>query len=126
MSNGVNGSFYDTAKDGYLARPNAYNPDLKWETTTTTNVGIDYGFLNSRVTGSLDVYYKKTTDLINYAAVAAMSNFRNQVNQNIGSMKNVGFEFAINAKAIQTKDLQLTLGYNLTYNKNEITILTTT
>ena len=123
MSNGVNGSFYDTAKDGYLARPNAYNPDLKWETTTTTNVGIDYGFLNSRVTGSLDVYYKKTTDLINYAAVAAMSNFRNQVNQNIGSMKNVGFEFAINAKAIQTKDLQLTLGYNLTYNKNEITDL---
>ncbi|MDY3009307.1 MAG: TonB-dependent receptor, partial [Sodaliphilus sp.] len=123
MSNGVNGSFYDTAKDGYLARPNAYNPALKWETTTTTNVGIDYGFLNSRVTGSLDVYYKKTTDLINYAAVAAMSNFRNQVNQNIGSMKNVGFEFAINAKAIQTKDLQLTLGYNLTYNKNEITDL---
>lgn len=123
MSNGVNGSFYDIAKDGYLARPNAYNPALKWENTTTTNVGIDYGFLNSRVTGSLDVYYKKTTDLINYAAVAAMSNFRNQVNQNIGSMKNVGFEFAINAKAIQTKDLQLTLGYNLTYNKNEITDL---
>ena len=123
ISNGVKGSWYDTAGDGYLARPNAYNPDLKWETTTTSNVGIDYGFLNSRISGSLDVYYKKTTDLINYAAVAAMSNFRNSVNQNIGSMKNYGFEFSINYKAIQTQDMQLSLGYNLTYNKNEITEL---
>ena len=123
ISNGVKGSFYDTAGNGYLARPNAYNPDLKWETTTTSNVGIDYGFLNSRISGALDVYYKKTTDLINYASVAAMSNFRNSVNQNIGSMKNYGFEFSINYKAIQTKDMQLSLGYNLTYNQNEITEL---
>lgn len=120
LSTGVKGSFYDVAGDGYLARPNAYNPALKWETTTTTNVGIDYGFLNGRINGTLDVYYKKTTDLINYAAVAAMSNFRNQVNQNIGSMSNTGFEFSINYKAIQESDVQLNLGYNLTYNKNKI------
>ncbi|MDO4511375.1 MAG: TonB-dependent receptor [Bacteroidales bacterium] len=123
LSNGVKGSWYDVAGNGYLARPNAYNPDLKWETTTTTNVGIDYGFLNNRISGTLDFYYKKTTDLINYAAVAAMSNFRNQVNQNIGSMRNYGFEFNINYKAIQSQDLALTLGYNLTYNNNKITDL---
>ncbi|MBQ0119493.1 MAG: TonB-dependent receptor [Bacteroidales bacterium] len=123
MSTGVVGSFYDVAGDGTLARPNAYNPSLKWETTTTTNVGFDYGFMNNRITGTIDWYYKKTTDLINYAAVAAMSNFRNQVNQNIGSLKNTGIEFTINYKAIQTDDISLNLGYNFTYNKNEITEL---
>ncbi len=123
MSTGVVGSYYDTAGDGTLARPNAYNPDLKWETTTTTNVGLDYGFLNNRITGTIDFYYKKTKDLINYASVAAMSNFRNQVNQNIGSMRNTGIEFSIDYKAITTDDMTLTLGYNLTYNDNEITDL---
>lgn len=123
MNNGVKGSFYDIVDDGTLARPNAYNPSLKWETTTTTNIGLDYGFMNNRINGTIDVYKKKTTDLINYAAVAAMSNFRNQVNQNIGSMENTGFEFAINYRAIATQDVNLNLGYNLTYNKNKITEL---
>ncbi|MBQ0069361.1 MAG: TonB-dependent receptor [Bacteroidales bacterium] len=123
MSTGVNGSFYDLVGDGTLARPNAYNPNLKWETTATANVGIDFGFLNNRITGNLDVYQKKTTDLINYAAVAAMSNFRNQVNQNIGSLKNTGFEFAINYKAIATDDVALTLGYNFNWQNNKITEL---
>ena len=123
MSTGVVGSYYDVSGDGSLARPNAYNPDLKWETTTTTNVGFDYGFMNNRITGTIDWYYKKTTDLINYAAVAAMSNFRNQVNQNIGSMRNTGVEFAINYKPIMSEDVTLTLGYNFTYNSNKITDL---
>ena len=123
MSTGVNGSFYDLIGDGQLARPNAYNPALKWETTATANVGIDFGFLNNRITGNLEVYQKKTTDLINYAAVAAMSNFRNQVNQNIGSLKNTGFEFAINYKPITTDDVTLNLGYNISYNSNKITEL---
>lgn len=123
MSSGVRGSFYDLVGDGTLARPNAYNPALKWETTATANVGIDFGFLNNRLTGNLDVYQKKTTDLINYAAVAAMSNFRNQVNQNIGSLKNTGVEFAINYKPIATDDVTLNLGYNISYNQNKITEL---
>jgi len=123
MNNGTRGSFYDVAGDGTLARPNAYNPDLKWETTTTTNVGVDFGFQNNRLTGSIDVYQKKTTDLINYAAVAAMTNFRNQVNQNIGSLKNVGVEFALNYKAIATEDVTLNLGYNFNWQNNKITDL---
>ena len=123
MSNGVQGSFYDLLGDGSMARPNAYNMDLKWETTTTTNFGIDFGFLNQRLTGSIDWYYRKTTDLLNYANVAALSNFRNQVNQNIGSLKNTGLELSLSWKAIQTKDWYWTIDYNFTYNKNEITEL---
>ena len=123
MSSGVVGSFYDLLGNGSLARPNAYNPALKWETTTTTNVGFDFGFLNNRLTGTIDWYLKNTTDLINYAAVAAGSNFRNQVNQNIGTLRNVGLEFSINYKVISTEDMTLDLGYNFTYNKNKITAL---
>ena len=130
MSNGVQGAFYDLVDDqgnvianGYMARPNAYNPDLKWETTTTTNVGLDFGFMQQRLTGSIDWYYRKTTDLINYASIPAGSNFRNMVNQNIGSLKNTGIELALSWKAIQNDDWFWTIDYNFTYNKNKITEL---
>ncbi len=123
MSTGVQGSWYDVYGDGTLARPNAYNQTLKWETTTTTNVGLDWGLMNQRLTGTFDWYYRKTTDLINYANVAAMSNFRNQVNQNIGSLRNTGVELTLSYKAISTDDLRWTLDYNFTYNSNKITKL---
>jgi iron complex outermembrane receptor protein len=64
---------------GLLYRPDAYNPDLKWETTTTWNAGLDWSLFNNRVSGSVDYYYRKTTDLINDASVSAGSNFRNMV-----------------------------------------------
>jgi len=114
------GSYYDIIGNGTMVRPNTYNPDLKWETTTTYNVGLDWGFLNQRVSGTLDWYYRKTTDLINYAYNAAGTQARNQMNQNIGSLRNTGFEFAINWKAIQTTDWNWTLDYNVTYNNNKI------
>ncbi|MBR1882332.1 MAG: TonB-dependent receptor [Muribaculaceae bacterium] len=120
MSNGSVGSYYDVTGDGSKARPNAYNPALKWETTTTTNVGLDFGFLRQRLTGSVDWYYRKTTDLINYAPVPAMSSFRNKMNQNIGSLKNTGVELALSYKVLQGSDWNWVLDYNFTYNKNEI------
>ena len=127
MSNGVQGAFYDLIGDdgkaiagGTMARPNAYNPELKWETTTTTNIGLDFGFFGQRLTGSIDWYYRKTTDLINYANIAAGANFRNMVNQNIGSLKNTGIELALSWKAIQTDDWFWTIDYNFTYNQNKI------
>ena len=120
LSNGTQGSWYDVAGDGVKARPNAYNPALKWETTTTTNVGLDFGFMHQRLTGSIDWYYRKTTDLINYAPVAALCSFRNKMNQNIGSLKNTGVELALTWHAIQSGDWNWTLDYNFTYNKNEI------
>ena len=122
-SNEVAGGYYDIAGDGTMVTPNVRNTDLKWETTTTTNVGLDYGFLNQRISGSIDWYYRKTTDLINYAYIAAFTQPGNQMNQNIGSLYNTGLEFSVSWKAIQTTDWNWTLDYNVTWNKNEITEL---
>ena len=110
--------------EGLLYRPDAYNQDLKWETTTTTNVGLDFSVFNNRLSGSLDYYYRKTTDLINDASVSAGSNFRNMVRSNIGSLKNSGIEVSLTVRPIQTTDWQWEISTNFTYNKNEITELT--
>jgi iron complex outermembrane receptor protein len=122
MSTGTNG-FYPITGTGVLYRPDNFTPDLKWETTTTYNIGLDLGFLNQRLTASVDWYYRKTTDLLNYAPTVAMSAFRNQAWQNIGSLKNTGIEATIGIKPIQTKDWFWQIDYNFTYNKNEITDL---
>lgn len=121
--NSGDGSYYGAVGNGNLARPKAYNPDLKWETTTTYNTGLDWGLFNQRLTGSFDWYYRKTTDLINMAYVSAGSNFRNQVISNIGSLSNTGFEAAIKWIAIDKKDWNWVLDYNFTYNYNKITAL---
>ena len=123
LNSGAEGSFYDIFGDGSFVRPNAYDPNLKWETTTTYNAGLDFGFLNNRFSGSIDVYHRKTTDLLNTAYVSAGSNFRNQVTTNIGSLENTGVEVALSWKAIQTNDWYWTIDYNFTYNKNKITEL---
>ena len=120
MSNGSMGAFYDVSGDGSKARPNVYNPELTWETTTTTNVGLDWGVMNQRLSGSIDWYYRKTTDLLNWATFSAMTNFRNAFYKNIGSLRNTGIEMSINWKAISTTDLLWTIDYNLTYNSNKI------
>ena len=109
---------------GYLYRPDAYNKNLKWETTTTWNAGLDFSLFRNRISGSVDYYYRKTTDLINTATVSAGSNFRNQVISNIGSLENKGIEAALTVRPIQTDDVQWEVTANFTYNKNEITELT--
>ena len=121
-STGTNG-FYPVTGTGELYRPNNYTPDLKWETTTTWNVGLDFGFFNQRFTASVDVYKRKTTDLLNYAPTVAMSAYRNNAWQNIGSLENKGVEVALGIKPIQTNDFYWTVDYNFTYNKNKITDL---
>ena len=110
--------------DGLLYRPDAYNQNLKWETTTTYNAGLDFSFFRNRISGSVDYYYRKTTDLINDASVSAGSNFRNQVRSNIGSLENRGIEAALTVRPIQTDDVQWEVTANFTYNKNKITELT--
>ena len=122
ISTGTNG-FYPVTGTGELYRPNNYRPDLKWETTSTYNVGLDWGIMDQRLTGSVDWYYRKTTDLLNYAPLSSMAGYKNQAWQNIGSLKNTGVEAAITWRAIQTKDWFWTMTYNFTYNKNEITDL---
>jgi len=121
MSNGSAGSYYDVAGDGSKAKPNVYNPELTWETTTTTsNIGLDWGIMNQRLSGSIDWYYRKTTDLLNWATFSAMTNFRNAFYKNIGSLRNTGIEMSLNWKAVSTTDLLWTIDYNLTYNSNKI------
>ena len=108
-----NESYYPIAGDGSLARPKAYDPNLKWETTTSYNVGLDWGILKQRLTGSIDWYYRKTNDLLNNATVPAGANFRNQVMSNIGSMYNMGVETSLHWLAVNAKDLQLDNGLQL-------------
>lgn len=102
-----------------------YNPDLTWETTTSYNAGLDFGFFNNRITGSIEYYTRKTTDLLAYVAVPAGSSTTNMLNRNIGSLENYGVEFNIAAKPIVTNDFTWTLSYNVGWNHNEITELTT-
>ncbi len=116
-------SFYPILENGRLMMPQAYDEDLTWETTTTFNVGLDWGVMNQRLSGSIDWYYRKTTDLLNFAPVAAGTNYDNRVNTNIGSLRNTGVEATISWKAIQSKDWYWTLDYNVTFNQNRITQL---
>jgi iron complex outermembrane receptor protein len=122
MNSGV-GSYYYVVGNGNLARPNAYNEDITWETTTTYDIGLDWALFDRRLSGSFDWYYRKTTDLLNTVSVPAGSNFRNTVTSNIGDMSNTGFEAAIKWIALDSKDWRWTIDYNFTYNYNKITRL---
>lgn len=109
----------------YPVKPHAYNRSLKWEETTTYNVGLDFGFLNGRINGTVDAYYRETDDLLSYVNVPLGGNFSNYVYQNIGSMKNKGVELSLNFIPVQTRDWNLTIGLNGTWQKTEITALPT-
>jgi len=106
-------------------RPEAYNLDLTWEKTTTYNLGIDFGFLSSRITGAIDVYYRLTKDLISDVDIPAGTNFKNKIVDNIGSLSNKGVEFFTNAVAIHNSKLKWDIGFTATYNTNKIESLTT-
>ncbi len=106
-----------------LLRPDAYNSTLKWETTTTYNLGIDFGLFNNRITGSVDVYKRITNDLLNYVTIAAGTNFTNKLLSNIGSLENKGIEFSLSGRAIETKDFTWDLSYNVSHNENKVTKL---
>ena len=120
------GSYYHTTSSGYTNPIVAlgYSADLRWETTTTYNAGVDMGFWNDRLTASVDVYKRDTRDILNYIPVPALSNLTNYLNTNIGSMTNVGAELDLNAILVETRDMGWTAGFNVAYNKNKITKLT--
>lgn len=108
----------------YPITPEGYNADLKWETTTTYNAGLDYGFAKGRIYGTVDYYQRYTKDLLNWTPVAAGANLTNYLNANIGNLKNVGAEFEINAIAIEKQDMSWTIGANVAWNKTTVTKLT--
>ena len=105
-------------------RPEAYNHDLKWETTKAYNAGLDFAFLSNRINGSVDYYNRKTSDLLATVPVPAGVNFDKELLTNVGNVKSSGVEIAINTTAIQTKDFTWTISANATWLKNEITNLT--
>ena len=107
----------------YTVRPDRFSPELTWETTTTWNAGLDFAFLNNRITANIDGYYRETTDLIQEVTIPALMNFAQRMAQNIGSLKNYGVEFSIGAKPIVTKDFTWDVQYNVSWNHNEITEL---
>ena len=104
--------------------PKGYAAQIKWEETTTYNIGLDFGFMRNRINGSIDVYKRKTNDLLNRVPVAAGTNLTNYLLMNVGDMENKGIEVALNVVPFEKKDLRWELGVNVSYNKNEITKLT--
>ncbi|MET4139083.1 TonB-dependent receptor [Pedobacter sp. UYP1] len=120
----VNEAQYQIGNQFYhMFTPIQYDKDLKWETSTTYNAGIDYGFFGGRVYGSVDVYYKKTKDLLSLVPIAVGTNFSNQLLTNVGNMENKGIEASVNVGIIKTDDVKWDMGFNFTYNKNKVTNL---
>jgi TonB-linked SusC/RagA family outer membrane protein len=114
------GQYYNTL------RPSAYDAKIKWEETTTWNVGVDFGVFAGRLTGTLDYYFRETKDLINFVPVAAGSNFSNYLTTNVGNLENTGIELTLNGQVIKSTDFNVNVGFNIAHNKNEITKLTAT
>ena len=104
--------------------PQAYNKSLKWETTETYNIGLDFGFINDRISGTAEVYYRNTFDLLNVAPTALGQNFSNTTIQNIGDMVNKGVELSLNVVPVETNDWHWSIGGNVTFQDTKITKLT--
>ncbi len=118
------GSYYQI--DGlYIPtlRPKAYDPNIKWEQTTTQNIGLDFGFADNRIAGSFDLYKRVTDDLLNTITIPSGSNFSNTLLTNVGSLENKGAEFSLNLIPVSKQDMTLSLGFNVSYNVNKITKL---
>ena len=104
--------------------PIAYDQDIRWESTATYNAGLDYGFVGNRINGTIDVYYKKTEDLLSVIPIPVGTNFSNLLLTNVGNMENTGVELNINAIPVQQENLTWDLNFNFTYNHNKVTNLT--
>ena len=103
--------------------PSAYVSDLKWETTRSWNAGFDFGFLNDRITGTVEAYYRHTFDLLNDISIPLGTNFGNSMISNIGEMVNKGIELSANFIPVQTEDWHWEIGGNITFQDVKITKL---
>ena len=110
----INGQYINTY------RPEAYVSDLKWETTTSWNFGLDFGFLDGRIGGAIDIYTRKTKDLLASVPTAAGTNFSKTILTNVGNVDSKGIEVSLNATPIQTKDWEWNLSYNFTWQNMKV------
>ena len=106
------------------SKGNAVNDNLKWETTASYNLGIDAGFADNRLNVVLDIYYKKTSDLLLDVPVGFAQGVTSQL-QNVGNVENKGIEFAVNGVLLRRKNINWTLSANIAHNKNNISSLGT-
>lgn len=102
------------------ARPNGYDSNLKWEETSSYNIGLDFGFMNGRISGAIEYYYKLTNDLLFTVNVPAGTNLTDRVLTNIGEVENRGIELTLNAGIIAAKDFNWDISLNAARNSNEI------
>ena len=116
----INGQYITTY------RPEAYVSDLKWETTTSWNFGLDFGFLNGRIGGAIDFYTRKTKDLLASVPTAAGTNFSKTILTNVGNVDSKGIEVSLNATPVQTKDWEWNLSYNFTWQNMKVKNLSLT
>ncbi len=115
---------YQFGSDYYVTyRPEPFNKNLRWEIGQTTNIGLDFSLLDSRLKGSVNLYNKETKDLIIWALVDPFTNFGNRVETNVGNMNNKGIELELSGLIIKNKDVKWRINYNFTYNKNEVTFM---
>ena len=119
---------YDMGAGNYMGMlgPQAYDPTIRWETTMTWNLGVDYGFFDNRLSGSIDAYVRNTRNLLNSVQIPMGSNFGNKLMTNVGSIRNQGLEFSINGIPVQTSDLSVHIGFNGTFQSTEFTKLNPT
>ena len=119
---------YDMGAGNYMGMlgPQAYDPTIRWETTMTWNLGVDYGFFDNRLSGSVDAYVRNTRNLLNSVQIPMGSNFGNKLMTNVGSIRNQGLEFSINGIPVQTSDLSVHVGFNGTFQSTEFTKLNPT
>jgi len=123
----TSGAYYQFGNTFYSTlRPDAYDANIKWETLTSLNAGLDFTLFNKRVSGSVDVYKNTSDDLLNSIPIPVGSNFSNYLLTNVGSMVNKGVELTLNITPILEKDYSWEFGVNMTYNTNEVTKLTLT
>lgn len=123
----VQGASYQFGNTFYnTLRPDAYDVNLKWEETTTMNLGLDFGFFEEKLSGSVDVYQKETNDLLNRIPIADGSNFGNFLVTNVGNMEIKGYEVSLVVRPLTTSDFSWNIGVNMSYNTREITKLNKT
>ncbi|WP_222983508.1 SusC/RagA family TonB-linked outer membrane protein [Flagellimonas meishanensis] len=101
-------------------RAQPFDANIKWEETTTYNIGLDFGLFNNRINGAIEAYYRETEDLLSTVNVAAGSNLTNRLPTNIGSLTNKGVEFFLNAAIFERDDFSWHLGFNFAYNDNQV------
>ena len=119
---------YNMGSDGFMnmLTPQAYDPQIKWETALTYDLGLDFGFFNDRLNGSIDAYLRDTKDLLNSVQIPMGSNFGNRLITNVGSIRNMGLELSVTGVPVKRGDWNMQIGVNATLQNTEFTKLNVT